>query len=100
MEMDWGHPQGGGGMRNRKFFAGLALSAVLALVAAACTGGGGEKQATPTGGGGAQADQCKTDKFGCVTVKAGDPIHFGAILTITGATATLGQPTVNGVNLG
>lgn len=87
-------------MKNRKFIGGLALPVVLALFASGCTGGGGESNATPTGGGGAQADQCKTDKFGCVTVKAGDPIHFGAILTITGATATLGQPTVNGVNLG
>ena len=27
-----------------------------------------------------------------------DPINFGAIQTITGSTATLGQPQVNGVN--
>jgi branched-chain amino acid transport system substrate-binding protein len=66
------------------------------LTAAACSSGGGAKP-NPSGSAAAQAAQFKADKFGCVTVGAKDPLHFGGIQTITGATATLGQPNVNGV---
>lgn len=83
-------------MKGRKLLATAVLGA-LTLVAAACTGGGGTK-ATPTGGGGGGGGgECPDKKFGCVTIGANDPIHFGAIQTITGATATLGQPNVNGI---
>jgi branched-chain amino acid transport system substrate-binding protein len=91
-------------MKKRKVLAGAALFSALVLVAAAC--GGGEETppnptatATTTGGGGGAAG-CPDTEFGCVTVGAQDPINVGALLTITGATATLGQPTLNGISLG
>jgi branched-chain amino acid transport system substrate-binding protein len=75
-------------MKHRKLMSGMALLVGVMLVAAGCSKSKSENAA------------CKADKFGCVTVGANDPIRLGAIQTITGATATLGQPQVNGVNLG
>jgi len=88
-------------MRNRKTLATVALFAVMVVIAAAC---GDDEGATPTPTGavtttGGVAAGCPDTEFGCVTVAAGDPINIGALLTITGATATLGQPTLNGISL-
>ncbi|HYG71841.1 MAG TPA: branched-chain amino acid ABC transporter substrate-binding protein [Actinomycetota bacterium] len=91
-------------MRNRRFFALLALFAVLTLVAAACSnddGGGG----TETGGGGETGTQtggavdCESDEFGCVEIAAGEPITLGTLQAISGDTASLGTDQVNGVML-
>ena len=68
--------------------------AVLALVGAACSSK--PTGTTPSGG----SNACSSDKFGCVTVKAGDPIHFGAIQTVSGSTSALGTDEVHGINLG
>jgi branched-chain amino acid transport system substrate-binding protein len=89
-------------MRNRRFFALLALSAVLSLVAAACAndgggGGGGGGETGATGGGGA-AD-CEADQFGCVEVAAGEPIQIGTLLAISGDVASLGLDSQHGVEL-
>ena len=88
-------------MRNRKSLATVALFAVMVVIAAAC---GDDEGATPTPTGavtttGGVAAGCPDTEFGCVTVGADDPINIGALLTITGATATLGQPTLNGISL-
>src|SRR5947207_712020 len=87
----------GGGMRKTTRLGRLGVVAVLALVAAACgsnspSGGG---TSAPAGG-----SKCSSDKFGCVTVKPGDPIHFGAIQTISASTSYLGTDEVHGINLG
>jgi branched-chain amino acid transport system substrate-binding protein len=68
------------------------------LTTAACsnnktTAGGG-------GGGGGGTDVCKTDRFGCVTYQAGQPIRIGTLLAISGDTATLGLDSFHGVQLG
>jgi len=80
-------------MKNRKLLTGLALGAALVTLAAACGGKG------TTSGGSTGADKCKSDQFGCVTVKAGDPINFGSIASISGSTAALGTDSDNGVKL-
>ena len=67
----------------------LAAFAVLALVAAAC--------ASKDDAGKPAADTCATDKFGCVTYKAGEPIKVGELLSISGNTAFLGKDTQTGV---
>ncbi|HEY3213807.1 MAG TPA: branched-chain amino acid ABC transporter substrate-binding protein [Actinomycetota bacterium] len=87
-------------MKNRKYFAMLALLGALMLVAASCgddeggeTGGGGGTSAT--GG----AVDCAADEFGCVEVAAGDPIQLASLLSITGDTAFLGTDSNHGVEL-
>ena len=87
-------------MKNRKYFAMLALLGALMLVAAACgddnggeTGGGGGTSAT---GGGVERD---ADEFGCVEVAAGDPIQLASLLSITGDTAFLGTDSNHGIEL-
>jgi branched-chain amino acid transport system substrate-binding protein len=80
-------------MRHRNnWLAGMALVSVIALMGAACS----SKTKSPGGG---STSACSKDQFGCVTVKAGDPIHFGAIQTITASTAFLGTDEVHGINL-
>ena len=79
-------------MKKSKILTGLALGAVLVMVAAAC---GGSSNPSSSGG----TDKCKSDKFGCVTIKAGDPINFGAIATVSGSTAALGTDSDNGIKL-
>jgi branched-chain amino acid transport system substrate-binding protein len=91
-------------MKNRRFFALLALFAVLTLVAAACSNddngggdatGGASGGATSTGGG----SGCDSDQFGCVEIAAGEPITIGTLQAISGDTASLGQDQVNGAML-
>jgi branched-chain amino acid transport system substrate-binding protein len=83
-------------MTKRKSLVVIAALGAMMLTAAACSKKTAGTNPTPTGGGAA----CPDKKFGCVTVGKNDPIHLGAIQTITGATATLGLPQVNGVYLG
>jgi branched-chain amino acid transport system substrate-binding protein len=87
-------------MKNRKYFAMLALLGALMLVAAACgndeggeTGGGGGTSAT--GG----AVDCASDEFGCVEIAAGDSIQLASLLSISGSTAYLGTDSNNGISL-
>src|SRR5437773_3236591 len=63
------------------------------LTAAACS-----KKAA-TGGGAAGGDKCASDTFGCVTIKAGDPIRIASLLAISGDVATLGVDSDNGIKL-
>ena len=87
-------------MKNRKYFAMLALLGALSLIAAACSDDGG----TTTGGSGATsatggAVDCASDEFGCVEIAAGDPIQLASLLSITGDTASLGTDSNHGVEL-
>ena len=87
-------------MKNRKYFAMLALLGALSLIAAACSDDGG----TTTGGSGATsatggAVDCASDEFGCVEIAAGDPIQLASLLSITGDTAFLGTDSNNGILL-
>jgi branched-chain amino acid transport system substrate-binding protein len=90
-------------MKNRRFFALLALFAVLTLVAAACSNdnGGGSSTGGASGGGGSSSggDPCASDQFGCVKIAAGEPITIGTLQAISGDTASLGQDQVNGAML-
>jgi branched-chain amino acid transport system substrate-binding protein len=83
-------------MNKRKSLVVIAALVAMMLTAAACSKKTAGTNPTPTGGGAA----CSDKKFGCVTVGKNDPIHLGAIQSITGATATLGDPQVKGVYLG
>jgi branched-chain amino acid transport system substrate-binding protein len=86
-------------MKNRKYFAMLALLGALMLVAAACGDdddeGGAATGATPTGG----AVDCEADEFGCVEIAAGTPIKIGSLLSISGETAFLGTDSNHGIEL-
>jgi branched-chain amino acid transport system substrate-binding protein len=62
---------------------------VIASMALAACGGGG---------GGAAAYEC-TDALGCVTVAAGDPIHIAYALTVSGATASLGEDSRGAIEI-
>jgi branched-chain amino acid transport system substrate-binding protein len=92
-------------MRKRRLFALLALTGALALVAAACSNdnGGGATTGSQTGttgtttGGG--ATDCSSDPFGCVEVGSGEAFQLGTLLAISGATASLGQDSQDGVTL-
>jgi len=82
-------------MRRSKSLAVIALFGALMLTAAACS-----KKAATGGGGATGGDKCATDTFGCVTIKAGEPIRFASLLAISGDVATLGVDSVNGIKLG
>ena len=78
----------------------IVLVAVLAMVLSACAA-----PAAPAGDSGAAADsggaaamEC-TDAIGCIELADGDPINVGAMLTISGATAFLGEDSRGGVEL-
>lgn len=71
-----------------------ALLGVIVVVGAACaksSGGGG----SPSGSAAADCSQAP----GCVTIKSGDPIEIGTLLSISGATAFLGTDSYHGVLL-
>lgn len=40
-----------------------------------------------------------TDAIGCVELAAGDPVHLAYMLTVTGATATLGEDSLGGAQI-
>jgi branched-chain amino acid transport system substrate-binding protein len=80
-------------MRRSKTVAVIALFGGLMLTAAGCSSN------KTTGGGATGGDKCATDQFGCVTIKAGDPIRFASLLAISGDVATLGVDSDNGIEL-
>ncbi len=88
-------------MRDRRYFAILALIAALTLVAAACgdddEGGGATATGGTTATGGAV--DCEADEFGCVEIAAGAPIQLASLLSISGETAFLGTDSNNGIKL-
>ena len=83
-------------MRKRRFFGLLALFAALTIVAAACADDDGDGDGAPGDG---AAAACDEDEFGCVEYAEGEPIHLATLLSISGATATLGTDSNRGVEL-
>ena len=79
----------------------IVLVAVLAMVLSACAAPAapaGDSGAAADSGGAAAAMEC-TDAIGCIELADGDPINVGAMLTISGATAFLGEDSRGGVEL-
>jgi ABC-type branched-subunit amino acid transport system substrate-binding protein len=86
-------------MLQRKYLVAAALLGALAMVGAACGNDNGSSGSSGTPSA-ASTDVCATDAFGCVTYAAGQPIKFASLLAISGATATLGNDSNNGIKLG
>ncbi|MCB0158693.1 MAG: branched-chain amino acid ABC transporter substrate-binding protein [Caldilineaceae bacterium] len=79
----------------------IVLVAVLAMVLSACAAPAapaGDSGAAADSGGAAAAMEC-TDAIGCIELADGDPINVGAMLTISGATAFLGEDSRGGIEL-
>lgn len=75
---------------SKRFSTLLAVLLVSSLLLAACGGGG----AADSG----DAMEC-TDEIGCVEVAAGDSIHVAYMLTVSGATAFLGEDSLGGIQV-
>jgi branched-chain amino acid transport system substrate-binding protein len=73
---------------NKRLLALFSVLVIASMALAACGGGGG----------GAAAYEC-TDALGCVTVAAGDPIHIAYALTVSGATASLGEDSRGAIEI-
>jgi len=69
---------------NKRTFALFAVLLLAALTLGAC------QQAAPL--------EC-TDEIGCVELAPDDPIHLAYMLTVTGATATLGEDSLGGIEI-
>lgn len=74
---------------SKRLFSVLSLLIIASLALAAC-GGGGEAPAATL--------EC-TDAIGCVTVAPGEPIHLAYMLTVSGATATLGDDSLGAIRV-
>jgi branched-chain amino acid transport system substrate-binding protein len=72
---------------NKRLLALFSVLVIASMALAACGGGGG-----------AAAYEC-TDALGCVTVAPGDPIHIAYALTVSGATASLGDDSRGGIEI-
>src|SRR3990172_4324012 len=93
---------------SKRLFSLMALLIVASLILAACGGGATEAppveepemeepmEETPAEEG--EAFEC-TDAIGCVEVAAGDPIHLAYMLTVSAATAFLGEDSLGGIQI-
>ncbi|TAK11453.1 MAG: branched-chain amino acid ABC transporter substrate-binding protein [Anaerolineae bacterium] len=70
---------------SKRFVSIFSLLVIASMALAAC-------------GGGAAPLEC-TDAIGCVEVAAGEPIHLAYMLTVSGATATLGDDSLGGIRV-
>ncbi len=103
-------------MKKRTFLL-VALLLVLGLLLTACGGGetnNGSNEANAgneansgnnggneanTGGDEAAAEMTCDDAIGCVEIGPDDPIHIAYMLTISGATASLGEDSRGGIEI-
>jgi branched-chain amino acid transport system substrate-binding protein len=83
----------------------LSLLAIASMALAACGGGGAATEAmteaAPTEAmteAAPAAFEC-TDAIGCVDIAPGDPIHIAYALTVSGATASLGEDSKGAVEI-
>jgi branched-chain amino acid transport system substrate-binding protein len=82
----------------------IAVAIVMALILSACAApaaapaGEAEAPAAAADSGEAAAPTCD-DAIGCVEVDADEPIHIATMLTISGATAFLGEDSEGGVEI-
>jgi branched-chain amino acid transport system substrate-binding protein len=81
-------------MKKRSLLRAVAAMSVLAVVGAACA-----KSTTPATSTSPSGSADCASAPGCVTVKAGDPIEIGTLLSISGATKSLGLDSQYGVRL-
>ena len=87
---------------NLLFFVGIVAVLILAACAVpaeAPAAGEAEAPAASEGGGEAMAELTCDDPIGCVEVDADEPIHIATMLTISGATAFLGEDSQGGVEI-
>jgi branched-chain amino acid transport system substrate-binding protein len=90
---------------NKRLLALLSLLAIASMALAACGGGGAATEAmteaAPTEAmteAAPAAFEC-TDAIGCVDIAPGDPIHIAYALTVSGATASLGEDSKGAVEI-
>jgi branched-chain amino acid transport system substrate-binding protein len=93
---------------NKKIFTILSLLVFASMILAACAPAAtqapteeapaeteempAETEAMP------EAFEC-TDEIGCVEIAPGDPVHIASMLTISGATAFLGEDSVGAIEI-
>lgn len=92
---------------NKRLLALLSMLAIASMALAACGGGGAAPteamteeamtEAAPEATE-AAAFEC-TDAIGCVDIAPGDPIHIAYALTVSGATASLGEDSKGGIEI-
>ena len=86
----------------KRTFALLSVLAVAGLILAACATPTAAPTAPPAAGATtppeAAAFEC-TDAIGCLDVAPGDPIHIAYALTVSGATATLGEDSKGAIEI-
>jgi len=101
-------------MKKRTFLL-VALLLVLGILLTACGGGetnnggntansgntenAGNTENTGNSGDEAAAELTCTDAIGCVEIGPDDPIHIAYMLTISGATASLGEDSRGGIEI-
>lgn len=101
-------------MKKRTFLL-VALLLVLGILLTACGGGEtnnggntansgntentGNTEDTANSGDEAAAELTCTDAIGCVEIGPDDPIHIAYMLTISGATASLGEDSRGGIEI-
>jgi branched-chain amino acid transport system substrate-binding protein len=93
---------------NQRLLALLSLVVIARRARAACGGGAAteamteapatEAPATEAATEAPAAFEC-TDAIGCVDIAPGDPIHIAYALTVSGATASLGEDSRGGIEI-
>jgi branched-chain amino acid transport system substrate-binding protein len=76
-----------------------AAIAAASLIVIACGGGASPTPAASTGASEAPAGTPPTDPLGVVTIPAGEPIHIGQWGVFSGANASLGQDSNEGIKI-
>jgi len=80
----------------------IAVAIVMVLILSACAAPAaapaGDSGSAAAGGEAVAALTCD-DAIGCVEVDADEPIHIATMLTISGATAFLGEDSEGGVEI-
>jgi branched-chain amino acid transport system substrate-binding protein len=91
---------------RKHVFAVLSLIAITAMLLTACAPAAAPTPAATQAPAQPAATEAPkpaaatcTDKIGCVTVKAGDPIHIAYALVVAGENAALGTDSRNGVEI-
>jgi branched-chain amino acid transport system substrate-binding protein len=79
---------------NKKIFALLSLLILVSLVLAACAPAATEAPAEEA----PAAFEC-TDEIGCVEIAPDDAVHIASMLTISGATAFLGEDSSGAIEI-
>ena len=84
---------------NKKIFALLSLLILVSLVLAACAPAATEAPAEEAPAEEAPAAFECTDEIGCVEIAPDDSVHIASMLTISGATAFLGEDSVGAIEI-